>query len=1074
MTPDNWKRAQQIFEAALSQPAIERHLYVRQACDGDPDLESQILRLLDADAKPDGVLDHPVLAIDHLPPIGSGELQLASGEIIASRFKIVRLIGAGGMGQVYEAQDLDLSMRIALKTIRPEISSNAEVLARFKQEVKLTRRITHPNVCRTFDLQKCSRFSGTQLEEITFLTMEFLDGETLRDFLRKKGTLGQREAFPIIVHMANALSAAHDLGIIHRDVKPSNAILVPSPKDSRTVITDFGLACFLLTQDGSTNAISSITNTGQGIGTLAYMAPEQLEGAETSPATDIYAFGLVMYEMLTGSRAFPDNLPFGGIASRLKRPPPSPKLLAPELDEQWEAAILRCLQPDPRARFQSVKQVIEAISASAGFPKKVEPHAVIADDRTRNPWPWTLTRFVWIRRLVILLVAVLALSPFVRILRFNRMKPESSVSPGSNILLTAIRNDTGEKYFDGVTDLMRNQLSQSAHFNLSEPNRVRNVLQQMTRNPDSQISASTAREVALRIGARRVIFGAVSKLGDSYVLDLVIEQPDTQPERARAQWDNHWNWREQSQPYQEAQTIPAGPFDTVRKSSEWIRNQVGEAGRDIAASDVPPQDVTTDKWDALSEFGIAERFASAQQREQALVALSNAVKADPHFALAHMRMGDLLASMGRFEEAYKAYGSALGEQEQRRLTRREKDRITGLRALDANDFEAAENAFHDYTVYYPTDYLSWFYRAYPLMKLGRTEEAIATLKKAMEIDPSRVSAPAHIARCFLILGQHEEAARWILLLRKAGHQDDADDIEGELAYLKGEYVESARLFGQLQKSNDALYRTWSYSLRARVAAEQGQLNQASQLLNDGIKADISEGDSAHRADKLIDLAFIALKQGRFEECLKNSKQAIALDSSPQRFIAAAVLLGRAAAASDTRVKARTQRELRDILSKAPNPGINPIGQILVHRLRGEELLARGQLNAAVSEFEIASQLEAPATDREYLARALLPRSRHKSDHPIIPNDSERALAENARFVSAPGAIWQWPLDFFPGYQSDRVFSFVQLSFALHKVDAGVRTQLVAYIKSHVDADKGLADVEQANRLFHQTEFVNVH
>lgn len=295
-----------------------------------------------------------------------------------------------------------------------------------------------------------------------------------------------------------------------------------------------------------------------------------------------------------------------------------------------------------------------------------------------------------------------------------------------------------------------------------------------------------------------------------------------------------------------------------------------------------------------------------------------------------------------------------------------------------------------------------------------------------------------------------------------------------MAYLRGEYLESARFFGRLQKSDDALYRTWSYSLRARVAAEQGHLNQASEVLNDGIKADISEGDSAHHADKLIDLAFIALKQGRFEECVKNSKQALALDSSPQRFIAAAVLLGRAAVTADAKVRARTQRELKDLLSRAPNPRINPIAQILVHRLRGEELLARGQSNAAVSEFELASRLEAPANDREYLARALLLRSRRNSDHPTITNDSERALTENARFVSAPGAIWQWPLDFFPGYQSDRVFSFLQLSFALHKVDDGVRAQLAAYIKSHVDADKGLADVEQANRLFHQTGFVNVH
>jgi eukaryotic-like serine/threonine-protein kinase len=1072
MTPENWVRAQEVFEAALDRPESERRQFVTEACNGDAELESQIFGMLNADARQGGPLDRPLFDPTRSLPCESQAPRLKPGVVMSSRFEIVRHVGTGGMGQVYEARDLDLDMPVALKIIRPEIASNPEVLARFKREVRLTRQITHPNVCRTFDLQRHVGDLEGRAADVTFLTMEFLDGETLRDFLIRSGRLHPEVALPIVRQLAEGLSAAHDLEIVHRDIKPSNAILVKSRTEPRTVITDFGLARFSVSRSHSEIAQTSLTGTSAGIGTLAYMAPEQLDGAEITAAADIYALGLVMYEMVTGAKAFSDDLPFGGIATRLKGPPPSPRLMVPGLSAQWETAILRCLDPNPLARFSRARDIVEVISSAPRSAANIR----IPDLRASTVLPRRWQRFVaggLVRRIAaVLTVVAVAVSLWAWVLRSNRMKPEPYISPGSNILLTDIRNDTGEKYFDGVTELMRNQLAQSAHFNLAEPNRVNSVLQQMTKNPDSGLAGATAREVALRMGARRVIFGAISKLGDSFVLDLVIEQPDNQPDRVRAQWDSHWSWREPAQSYHENGTIPIGLLDTVRKSSEWIRNQAGEASHDIAETDAPPQDVTTDKWDALSEFSTAERFASSQRREQALVALENAVKIDPHFALAYMRMGDLLVSLGRSEEGYQAYGTALGEEQQRRLTRREKDRINGLRALDTSDFEEAESAFHDYTVYYPADYLGWFYRAYPLMKLGKVEEAIATLTKAEEIDPSRISAPAHIARCYLILGQYDDAAYWIRRLRAAGHEDDADDIQGELAFLTGDYKEATKLFGNLQNSSDPLYRTWSYALRARVDAEQGQLIQATQLLNDGIKVDLASGDSAHRADKLLDLAFIALKRGSYSDCLVETKQALALDSSPQRVIAAATILGRAAQAANENDRIAIVRQLKAMQINTPSLVLKPISQIVVHRLRGEELLAGGRADAALAEFKIASQLDAPANDREYLARAMSIRSRQQISGTVSANDQEQALAECSRAASSPGQIWQWPLDYFPGYWSDRVICFVHLTLGLDKFDATAKTQLESYVKRHAESDGGLAEVEQAQKLLVQTQLMH--
>jgi tetratricopeptide (TPR) repeat protein len=241
-------------------------------------------------------------------------------------------------------------------------------------------------------------------------------------------------------------------------------------------------------------------------------------------------------------------------------------------------------------------------------------------------------------------------------------------------------------------------------------------------------------------------------------------------------------------------TIPTEFLAAVRDSSEWIRSQFGESANDIARMDTPPQDVTTANWEALSEFAQAEKFYADAKPDSAVVALGNAVNADPHFALAYARLGDVLVSLNRYEEGYGAYRSALAEEQQQRLTRRERDGLKGIYASDARDFSTALTAFTDYTIYYPNDYLGWFYRAYPLRMMGRVEEAITSLRKAEAIDPQRMPAPAGIARYGLILNDFPSSSRWVQHLRNYGHDLDADLIEGESAFLLGSYNQAESSF----------------------------------------------------------------------------------------------------------------------------------------------------------------------------------------------------------------------------------------------------------------------------------------
>ncbi len=291
---------------------------------------------------------------------GSGDSsQIRIGDVLAARYRILRHLGSGGMGEVFEAEDLELHARTALKTIRPEIALQPDVLERFKREVHLARKVTHPNVCRIFDLGCHVGSSGAKN---WFLTMELLAGPTLAQTIVQSGRMTAAEALPIVKQMAAGLDAAHNAGIVHRDFKSANVILLPSSTGSAPAplakITDFGLA---RASAGDETMMATLSGQGFVAGTPAYMAPEQVEGAEVSPQTDIYAFGIVMYEMLTGVLPFSGSSPWAVAIKQVKDAPVSPRVHAPTLDSRWEAAILRCMEKRPEDRFACASDVIAAL-----------------------------------------------------------------------------------------------------------------------------------------------------------------------------------------------------------------------------------------------------------------------------------------------------------------------------------------------------------------------------------------------------------------------------------------------------------------------------------------------------------------------------------------------------------------------------------------------------------------------------------------------------------------------------------------------------------------------------------------
>ena len=325
MSTAGFARLKSIFARAVEVPEHEVAAFLDEACQGDRGLRNQVEELLRQASSPDTTLLGEVVAAK--PPHA-----LALGTTLANRFRLLRYIGRGGMGEVYLAEDLELGGRVALKTVRGGLL-DAQGLARFRREVQLSRQVTHTNICRVFDVGR----ETVDGQDLVFLTMEYLEGQTLGQYLSAYGKISPEMAEPLIRQLAAGLDALHAKGIMHRDLKPANVMLA----GSHLSIMDFGLAR-AFEGEGSDD---HHTQTGTILGTPGYMAPEQLMGETATAASDIYTMGLLIFEMLTGLKAsMVDNLSVGKTG----------------LPERWEAVVLRCVARDKSSRPQSAGEAIES------------------------------------------------------------------------------------------------------------------------------------------------------------------------------------------------------------------------------------------------------------------------------------------------------------------------------------------------------------------------------------------------------------------------------------------------------------------------------------------------------------------------------------------------------------------------------------------------------------------------------------------------------------------------------------------------------------------------------------------
>jgi hypothetical protein len=439
---------------------------------------------------------------------------------------------------------------------------------------------------------------------------------------------------------------------------------------------------------------------------------------------------------------------------------------------------MRCLEVDPQLRFATAQDLSAALAvASDGSRAQFALAPGTGSRRLAQRLPSSTLLPLSPGALAVLAIVAL-LSLFVAASRFPQLKDKAealwsrftggespNVSPGATVFLTSIDNLTGDSQLDGVTELLRSPLGQSAHFNLMSPSRVCEVLKNMrklqdtTKPCDPKLDPATAREVAMRDGVPRVVFGTLSKVSEDYVLTLDIEKPDTEPSHRRRHWTQSFSARSKND-----------LFDCIRDASDWARKTVGEARKEIDASSRSLQDITTDSWEALELYDKAEQLQRENRNPKpnsdkeddnhadAVSVLHQAVEKDPHFALAYMRIADILFATDRYAEGLEAYQKALNTLVDQRLSMKEELWIKGLYALDIYDFPSALKTFESYSSLYPYDYRGYFYRARPFMALGQTEASMEMLLEAERLAPEEYYMPYHLAKYSLIDEHSDESA----------------------------------------------------------------------------------------------------------------------------------------------------------------------------------------------------------------------------------------------------------------------------------------------------------------------------
>jgi eukaryotic-like serine/threonine-protein kinase len=926
--PQNWLKVKALFHEALELDSSSRSALLRDKCP-DAKVRAEVQRLLAEHDQAGGFLSPPPL--DDFPvEAETASQRLLEGELLAGRFCIVRFIGRGGMGEVYEAEDRELREHVAVKTIRAEFLSQSGALTRFRREVNLARKVTHSNVCRVFDLFRHRPERASVQEEIVFVTMELLYGKTLEQQLQVDGPFHVSEALPLVQQMASALAAAHAVGIVHRDFKPGNVLLVDLSSSSstasdpnlqklhaakwRAVVTDFGLAHQSLKSEKS-----ATLSTGQGLwGTPAYMSPEQLEGRPSTPASDIYALGLVMYEMVTGARPFQGDTPISVALKRLNETPPSPRNFQPKLNGIWESVILRCLERNPAQRFPTAQLVAEAlVDTEPRLQKEARRRKTAATTEGGNLWRIGAT--------VGLTALLLAGGLYYHSILSKHLTEKDT------IVLADFVNSTGDAVFDDTLRTALNiSLRQSPFLNVLSDSEVTKILQQMSRPGDTRLTPQVARDVCLRAASKAYIAGAIDSLGSEYVLGLKAvncQNGDTLAE-------------EQITTESKEKVLAA-----LGNAANKLRSEVGESLRSVQKFDVPGE-ATTFSLEALKSHSIGLRMEREKGDAASIPFYKRAIELDPNFPLAYANLAVAYGNLEQYslalEYATKAYQlrDRAGEKERLRIT------TTYFRAT--GETEKNIQTYELWLANYPRDSVAHGNLGADYQRIGQFDQALVQQQEALRLDPEHGINYLNLSVTLMALNRLQEAKA--VLDQAFAHKLDSGFLRQALyllAFLRGD---TAQMEKQLVWSDgrpgdeDPLL-----SEQSDTEAYYGCLSKAREFSRRAVDSARRAGSKETAALWRINAALREAEVGNTSDAKRGVAAALALSSGRDVKIAAALI-----AASIGSVP-RAEALAADLAGSFPSNSFLKFYWLPTIKARVE--ITRRQSSRALSDLETAYSYE---------------------------------------------------------------------------------------------------------------------
>lgn len=963
---DRFEVANRIFSDALNLSPQARNSFVERACADDVTLRDSVLRLLSRFDQLGDFLEGPAPGLP-----APRRFELGLGELLADRFRIVSLIGRGGMGEVYRADDLTLGDPVALKTVRAQWRSDPRALSRFREEVRLARRVSHPNVCRTFDV-----FTTTMNgEELVFFTMELLDGSSLAEILEATPVLEPARVLSIASGIAQGLDAAHRAGIVHGDLKPGNIVLAHDRQIAeRAVITDFGLA--LVNDAESANGGQS----GLIAGSPNYMAPEQFLGEGITSAVDIFAFAVIIYEMISGQRPYPSETLFRAAIRRITQDAQRLNPAAPNAPNGWDATLARALSRDPKKRPVTAEELVRELAAakprSALMPSRIGRRSILAA----------------------LASGAVAVASFFALKRFH-----SVALPNAPLIMMAPLTSSSPQDARAVQLVIEQSLLQSPHVRVLDESRTAAAWKRMGHSGSlpGDVDARTVREIAMREGAEFVLFGSFDRVADDWKLHLRLELMGDDPSRPRTSFP--WSSPDRDQ---DPALAKAG------RAVAWIRTTTGESANDISSHNLPPEALTTKSWPALLEFTAAEeawraRTPDAQwppdRRADAELHLKRALELDPQFALASARLADIQVSSDEIDEGLLNYERAAELLDKANLTDRESLRIRGLFDLDTGQYAKAADIFSMWALQYPRDGLPLFYRAGCIARLGNPAASLQLLDKAIQCEPDRYSFILGRAIHLLVAGRFDEARRDCEAAAKLNARDWTDQVRSALAFAA---LDMSRVFSNLEAMRNAgsvAYRSKAFALEACLRTELNQFDQAEELLRQGLDFDVRNlqpPEARYTKNRL--LAQLYLVRNRAPEAITCCKQMLANKPGIRTTLEIGALLARAGDVAGARAcvprglpKAAPDRAPANLpAGAAPQLRDWPIYWRRVLLLWGEMALREGNAARAFRLIQAAPQSDTPQEWPSALVRAS-----------IACGENDEARRWTTALFENPAAYW---------------------------------------------------------------------